>query len=232
MGNPTGGGAGAADTVRSELSALTVEVGSRYWLAVTLLSTALLISPLLPGGEKAPTSKPLALFPPVIGSWQGRDVPLEPRIVESLALDDHLNRLYESNSGEELILYVGYYRSQRSGAAIHSPKNCLPGAGWQPISSGHVYLTMPDGERAPVNLYQVQKGINRQIVLYWYQSHGRIIASEYWAKFYMVWDAIRFNRSDAALVRIIAPDNRDGSTACRAIAFAERTLGPLGNLIP
>jgi len=130
-------------------------------------------------------------------------------------------------------IYVGYYKSQRAGIVIHSPKNCLPGAGWQPVTSGYTDLVQPDGKRAKVNMYEVRKGLDRQIVLYWYQSHGRVIASEYWAKIYMVLDAIRIHRTDAALVRVVTPFNENRAEARqRAATFAERILEPLESLVP
>jgi EpsI family protein len=172
------------------------------------------------------------MFPKVLGSWQGHDFLIDSRIVDGLALDDYLNRLYENDSGEELGLYVGYYKSQRNGITIHSPKNCLPGAGWQPIISGYAELTQTDGQRVPVNMYLIQKGISRQVVLYWYESHGRIVASEYWAKIYMVLDAIRLNRTDAALVRVVTPVDQNGKFARqRAIKFAEQVSAELGAFI-
>ncbi|MGD0014201.1 MAG: exosortase C-terminal domain/associated protein EpsI, partial [Bryobacteraceae bacterium] len=45
----------------------------------------------------------------------------------------------------------------------------------------------------------------RSVVLYWYQSRERVIASEYSAKFYLVADAIRYNRTDTALIRVVVP---------------------------
>ncbi len=35
----------------------------------------------------------------------------------------------------------------------------------------------------------IRSGPNYQVVLYWYQNKGRIIASEYWEKIYLVLDA-------------------------------------------
>jgi EpsI family protein len=111
-------------------------------------------------------------------------------------------------------LYIGYYESQRQGDTMHSPLNCLPGAGWSPVQNDHLSINVPVSlgtttgarERSiEVNRYIIEKGVDRQVVLYWYQSHGRVVASEYWGKIYMVVDAIRINRTDGALVRVVAP---------------------------
>ena len=115
-------------------------------------------------------------------------------------------------------LYVGYHDSQRQGDTIHSPLNCLPGAGWQPLEQGRITVSVRDhGTARPapieVNRVVIGKGLDRQLVLYWYQSHRRVVASEYWGKVYTVLDAMRYNRTDAAMVRVITPV-RDGR-ACR-----------------
>lgn len=147
-------------------------------------------------------------FPMTIDSWRATvDPPMEPEILKVLGVDDYLSRIYFKPSGAAVGLYMGYYGSQRQGDTIHSPLNCLPGAGWEPAQEGRLTIANADGagRDITVNRYVVQKGLDRQLVLYWYQSRGRIVASEYWSKFYLIHDAIRANRTDGALVRVIAP---------------------------
>ena len=205
----------------------------RFWAMVLALAVATVGLHALSHGEPVLLSSPLSHFPLQFGPWHGREVPLDPDILKVAAVDDHLNRVYQTADGGAVGLYVGYYKSQQTGDAIHSPKNCLPGSGWQPVTAGRVDITLPNGTQAPVNLYVIEKGLDRQLVLYWYQSHGRIIASEYSAKFYMVRDAIRMNRTDSALVRIVTPFKQDRQQAqARATAFAEQMLAPLNGLIP
>jgi EpsI family protein len=141
-------------------------------------------------------------FPVQIGEWKGQDVPMDKQVLEVLHVDDYLSRNYVSKVGV-IGLYVGFYQTQRQGSAIHSPLNCLPGAGWNPIY--RTYLSLPVGtQNIAINRITIQKGQDKQVVLYWYQAHGRIVASEYWGKFYSIVDAIRINRTDAAMVRVIA----------------------------
>lgn len=205
----------------------------RFWMIVVFLTAATLGLHLLSHGEPVAPPQPLRNFPITFGAWVGRDIPIDPDILRVAAVDDYLNRQYRAPDGSAVGLYVGYYKSQQTGDAIHSPKNCLPGSGWQPVSSGRWDLTLPSGKREPVNLYIIEKGLERELVLYWYQSHGRVIASEYSAKFYMVRDAIRLNRTDSALVRIITPIKHDPEAAKeRATAFAQQALAPLEGLIP
>jgi EpsI family protein len=174
-------------------------------------------------------------FPKDIDSYKAvSEIPFDQETLKVLGVTDYLNRVYYSPSQGELGLYVGYFRTQRTGAQIHSPKNCLPGAGWQPVVSEIYQLPLNDGRKAPINLYVIRKDLDQEIVLYWYQSHGRIVASEYWGKFYMVYDAIRLNRTDAALVRITAPVRNGDLDAARAqaVAFAKQASADVDQIIP
>jgi EpsI family protein len=168
--------------------------------------------------EPVPTRVPLTEFPMQLDRWQGaRGEDFEKSVLDVLGVDDYINRIYRAQNGGPIGLYVGYYRSQRAGDTIHSPMNCLPGSGWTPISSGRMVVPVDQRElstaadrhaassSAEINRYLIQKNGETMLVLYWYQSHGRIVASEYWSKIYMVLDAIRLNRTDAALVRVVIP---------------------------
>jgi EpsI family protein len=164
--------------------------------------------------EHVPYAPPLAAFPANIDGWEmAQDLPLEPEVLDVLKADDTLNRLYARPAlSEEAFLFIAFFKTQRYGQAPHSPKNCLPGSGWEPIETGTVPITVPDRPRPIVsNRYVVAHGEQKSVVLYWYQSHGRVIASEYLAKFWLVADAIRYHRSDTALVRVVVPV-RDNDT--------------------
>jgi EpsI family protein len=179
--------------------------------------------------EAVPPRASLSTFPAQVGEWRAVAAPrFENSIVQVLGVDDYLNRVYATASGATLGLYIGYYASQRQGDTIHSPLNCLPGGGWEPMKKERIPLTFAGPVRSPqtvtVNRILVQKGLSRAVVIYWYQSHGRVIASEYWGKAYMVADAIRLNRTDGALVRVIAPVSDAGAAA---VAAADRQAGEL-----
>jgi EpsI family protein len=210
-----------------------VKANLRFWVMVLALTVAAVGLHALSHGAPVVLSNPLKNFPLELGTWHGSELPLDAEILKVAAVDDYLNRMYRAPDGRVLGLYIGYYKSQQTGDAIHSPKNCLPGSGWQPVTAGRLNIVLPNGTTAPVNLYVIEKGLERQVVLYWYQSHGRIVASEYWAKYYMVHDAIRMNRTDSSLVRIVVPFKRDRQAAeeCAA-AFAQQVLTPLQGFIP
>ena len=189
--------------------------------------------------EETPLRTSFALFPMQLGEWQGSQrPPFSDKVLAVLGLDDYLTRWYtRGQRGADL--YIGYWQSQRQGDAIHSPQNCLPGAGWEPISQRLLAFAdprNPAGEPLSVNRIVIQKGVQKQLVLYWYQSRGRVVGSEYWSKIYLVMDAARYNRTDAALVRIVVPfaGNAAAETAAEkeALDFVNVLLPQLGNFLP
>jgi EpsI family protein len=211
--------------------------GGRYWLMVAVLLGATAGLAHLSHGESTPPAMPMSEFPAKIGPWATViEWPLDKETRDLLGVTDYLNRGYwEPGMQRSLLgLFVGYFRSQRTGATIHSPKNCLPGAGWNPAKAAVYQLQLDDGRKVPINLYLIRKGLDSEVVLYWYQSHGRVVASEYWGKFYLVYDALRLNRTDAALVRITMPvtDGDEATAQARALSFAKQITGGLDQIIP
>jgi EpsI family protein len=210
--------------------------GARFYLTVALLSATTIL--LYGRGEKdrQVASAPLSTVPSQIHQWTGQDRPIDDRVLEVLGNGAFLSRLYTSNAHQPPVdLFIGYFPSQRSGSSIHSPKNCLPGSGWYFESSQRDEITADDGNPYQVGEYVISNGSARQYVVYWYQAHGRSIASEYWAKIYLVTDAIRTNRTDGALVRVITPvaSNEDLSAArSRAITFTAHLAPQLHRVIP
>lgn len=179
-------------------------------------------------------------FPMTIGNWRAVvDPPLDADILRVLGVDDYLSRIYYQPNGTAVGLYMGFYGSQRQGDTIHSPLNCLPGAGWEPVKDGRLTIPNADGQGRDitVNRYIVQKGLERQLVLYWYQAHGRVVASEYTSKLYLIHDAIRLNRTDGSMVRVIAPievgATDDGASAEQiAVAFVREIFPSLPAYLP
>ena len=186
-----------------------------------MLGRALIVFVLLAGGagviaqaertESVPIRSSFTLFPMQIGEWRGVQEPaFEPRVLEVLGVNDYLTRAYFRSDEAGVGLYIGYWESQRQGDTIHSPLNCLPGAGWTPVSKTYLEVASGTGnDRIEVNRYLVRKGLDSQLILYWYQSHGRAVASEYWSRFFLIRDAVRMNRTDGSIVRVIAPVRTD-----------------------
>jgi EpsI family protein len=184
-----------------------------------------------------PSRPPLRAFPIQINEWTGRVSPdFDERVVKVLGADEYLTRMYRQGAALPVDLFVGYYGSQTTGAVIHSPLNCLPGAGWQFISRERVGLEV--GARAQdagsartviVNRVVMQKGEERQVALYWYHERGRVVASEYMSRAYMMLDAARYGRTDGALVRVVTPAGTDGAAEEAAARLTEfvQTIFPL-----
>ena len=187
--------------------------------------------------EEIPTHVPLAELGPSAGTWrQTSDRPLDQETQDVLKADDVVDRNYISLSHPyPANLFVAFFKSQRTGVAPHSPKNCLPGSGWTAVLSETIHVDVP-GRPKPVeaNRYIVQRGEAKSLVLYWYQSRDRTVASEYKAKFFVALDAMRYNRTDTALVRVIVPlgagDPEPGLKA--AIDFVRAMYGPLRKHFP
>jgi EpsI family protein len=173
-------------------ASLLLSFGLRLWLTST---------PVIPARQ------PLGEFPRHLGKWEfASEGSISARLEPVLGADDYLLRSYRGPSGETAELFTAYYAVQYAGESMHSPKNCLAGAGWEPIQKGSLALTVSGASQAAaVNSYIIERDGQRFVMLYWYQIHGRMIASEYRLKAYLVWDAVCKRRRDGAVVRITVP---------------------------
>jgi exosortase D (VPLPA-CTERM-specific) len=144
-------------------------------------------------------------FPMGLGGWHGRRSTLESVFTDQLMLDDYLLADYVNGAGDVANLYIAYYDSQRKGEAVHSPRSCLPGGGWQMRDFGQRDLQSVsiNGKPLRVNRTLIELGNQRQLVYYWFQQRGRTIDNEFAVKWYLFWDALTRHRTDGALVRVI-----------------------------
>lgn len=199
-----------------------------------LAQAALLYSSIRP--EAVPESRPLAGMPLTMGSWDFTQEGVVDEDTQAvLKADDLLSREYRDGAtGVKGTLFVAAFRSQRNGKAPHSPKNCLPGSGWTQLTSDIYPIDVGMAQPIRVNRYVVQYNDERALVLYWYQSRDRIIASEYSAKFWVVADAIRLNRTDTALVRVVMPISNGNVEAAtgEAVSFVKAFFNPLRSILP
>lgn len=188
-------------------------------------------------GWNLPPHRPLADFPRVIDGWTGDDVAVSAQTREILGPADVLERFYRSDALQPAIeLFIAYFPSQRSGDTFHSPKHCLPGSGWTPVNSGEAEVGSLGRRPVSVNRLVIQNGDQSELVLYWYQSHGRVEASDYLARLYLLTDSLRFNRTDGAIVRITSPigglSNQLEVTDQRVREFAQAILPLLDQYAP
>lgn len=187
--------------------------------------------------EKAPAHKALEDFSLDAGAWTlVQNVDIDRETLDVLKADDILSRIYTNRAtGQSATLFVAYFKTQRTGKTPHSPKNCLPGSGWAPSQSGTLDIKVP-GREEPirVNRYIVSRGDNQSVVLYWYQAHNRVIASEYEAKIFTVIDSMRYNRSDTSIVRVVVPVAGGNTQAAvdTAVQFVQTIFDPLKEYLP
>lgn len=209
----------------------------RFAIAAGLIASTALLLQERGRTEVVPQHLPLSSFPEQLGNWSGTDIALDKDTLAVLGNGDFMERVYQDPSGNlpAVDLFVAYFASQRTGDTIHSPQNCLPGAGWNPEQKQRVTLSLPGHAPFPANRYVISKAESRRLVLYWYWAHDRGVASEYWAKFYLVKDAIRMNRSDGALVRItisMLPGETPDAAEQRVMSFASLVVPLLNTYIP
>ncbi len=214
--------------------------GIRFWTAAGILAMATGVLYARPDVDKVPKSEPVNNMPEQIGLWQGKDLPIDQAVLDILGKGDFLNRVYTSSRSDSAStpvvgLFIGYFPTQRTGQTIHSPQHCLPGAGWTFESSTYTDLRAQDSHSFRVGEYVITNGEQKQFVLYWYQAHGRSVANEYASKFYLIADAMRMNRTDGALVRVITPIATNESLDAarqRAVDFTSLMAPQLQRFIP
>jgi exosortase D (VPLPA-CTERM-specific) len=170
-----------------------------------------------------------AEFPAQLGQWQGRSSLLDPETEKALGVNDYILSDYVGPDGQPINFYVAYYDSQRKGESPHSPIVCIPGGGWAITKLQQINYT--DGaDEQPLNRVIIEKGIEKQLVYYWFDERGRKIASEWWAKFYLLSDAILRNRTDAALIRLttqILPGETEQGADRRLQSFMRHAIPKL-----
>ena len=184
-----------------------------------------------------PPRTPLTSFPLELGEWVGADIPIPPEILQTLDHGEFLQRDYldQNTNGPGVSLYLAYFPNQQAGRRHHLPENCLAGSGWSTVESGTTTLSLPGYSPFPANRYVITKGPDRQLVLFWFWGRGRGVASEDWADFYLVFDSLRLNRSDDALIRINTPlqaGEEPDAGQRRLLSLAEQVSPLVGSYIP
>jgi EpsI family protein len=179
---------------------------------VFAVATIVMHSPLVRPTPPEIEREPFALFPRALGpegEWRGTLRPdLSPAIAEILKADDYFSAGYvRPGAAAPVDLFIAWYRDQTKGG-IHSPEICIPGSGWEMSAITQTEIMVETGSQSmmiPVNRAIIQKGLERQLVYFWFELSGRRLTSDYAAKAWLVWDALRHGRTDGALVRLITP---------------------------
>ncbi len=208
------------------------------WLRVAITSFCLVAALLLvharSQGHATPLRRALDDFPTQIAAWEGQEATrLDIETLNILKVSDYVMRRYVDEAGRGVWVYLGYWESQRRGAQMHSPKNCLPGSGWEPLEASVVTIPVDDGRSIQVNRFLVQKNDQRELVLYWYRAQGEDVHGEVAAKAAMVKNAIIRNRTDGALVRVSAAvEGGVPETSDRLVAFVQAMYPQLADYLP
>jgi exosortase D (VPLPA-CTERM-specific) len=222
-------------TAGTGASIQTSGVSLQVWCSFGLIGILALASPaLIKSGESIPSRLPLLDFHMQLGPWRGATEAMEKQYLDVLKLDDYLLATYVRDR-QSVNLYVGYYESQQKGRTPHSPAACIPGGGWAINSMNVVDVRYPQGSTFPVNRAVIQKGDERQLVLYWFKQRDRLLAHEGLVKFYLFWDSITKHRSDGALVRLVTSiRSQDDEAAAehRLLEFAGLVSTELPRFVP
>jgi len=175
-------------------------------------------------------------FPMHVAGWQGEPMVMERQYVDVLRFDDYLLANYQGPGGP-INVYAAYYRSQEKGRATHSPKTCIPGGGWEIASLDEVVVPVGQGGESGfrANRVMIQKGEQKQVVLYWFKQRNRVVTSEYLVKFFLFVDALTMKRTDGALIRLVAavqPGESEGAADHRVMQMAAAVQPLLPAYVP
>ena len=192
---------------------------------------------LLPKSREIPIKKTLETFPKKIGNWTfSEQIFFSDKVTALLGVDDYIQFEYLSPDKKKIDLYISYFDSQKEGKGFHSPKNCMPGAGWNVVQCGAEQLEIHHSKPKAIEINKmiIQRGAEQAIVFYWFQSRGRFIRSEYMQKIYLVLDSILKRRTDGSFVRIMMPTKKvaEEQEMEKLREFAEQVIYILKGYLP
>lgn len=208
-------------------------------LAAVILSAALSLGWLLfPTAERVvPDRTPFLLFPRQVGSLNASFESLDPAVAQTLAADDYVSATFEGGGQLPINFFVAYYDNQTEGGGIHSPEVCLPVGGWEMSDLAPYEVSFPDTVYGTFKLNRaiIQKGVNKQLVYYWFEQRGRRFTNDFVTKFVVIFDSWTKGRLDGALVRFVTPIDPEGGEAAadaRLKAFMAQALPLLPRFVP
>ena len=197
-------------------------------LACILITFILLQS--VTGTNATPILQPLSNFPQQIGQWTLQNTRQSSEgVIDLLGVNDYIDYTYQDNNGNIINFYVGFYESVGTTGSYHSPKNCLPGGGWGIDSTKTIKI-----DQVNVSEMIIRNGSQYKVVLYWFQNRGRIIASEYLEKIYLVLDALFMKRRDGSFVRLMVQTPHSSIDKAEILLknFAQLSMTQLDNYLP
>jgi EpsI family protein len=207
---------------------------SRVLTAVILLQGVLFYA--FANTEHVPVAPDLKTIPRQLNDWQTiQESEVSAEVEGVLRADTTLSRVYVNQATRnQADLFIAFFRSQRAGVTPHSPKVCLPAAGWVSTEDSTIPVQIPGvAQSIDVNRYVIFRGPAKSVILYWYQTPYRVVANELAAKWFLVVDGFRHRRSDASLVRVVAPviDDKEDAANRTAVSFVQTFYKPIDDLL-
>jgi len=206
----------------------------QFWLIAFILVVAIIYLKVFATIEAIPLPVDINNFPKQVGSFTMiGSSEFSENVLRELGVSSYINRNYRDEDGHGLSLYLGYYEEQREGSMIHSPKHCMPGSGWNPVESSVVPINVSgSNESYKVNRILFQKGMDKLLMHYWYQGRNRVVANEYFDRFFLILDSIFRHRSEGALVRVIGPWDPTGNNEKKQEQFVAKLFPVLQQNLP
>ncbi|MEW5925024.1 MAG: exosortase C-terminal domain/associated protein EpsI [Candidatus Zixiibacteriota bacterium] len=197
----------------------------QYLLSITLILLGGIIGNVLRFTEKKPDRIPdFSQIPLAYADYSGTEQVLPDFTYDILKADFTTVRDYKTSDGEKVEFFLAYFKSQKYGSQIHSPKHCLPGGGWR-IEEIHPYLLqLADGQKKEVNRLIISIDGHKSLMLYWYETRSGEIRNEYGLKFDLVKNSLLVRPTDAAIIRVTvsAPEGNFEKATRRAVDFIQR----------
>ncbi len=213
-------------------------LGPAYLCSVVVLVPFSFFSTAIHDRDEVPSPRASFIdFPMQLNGWQGSAFALEKHYIDALRFDDYVLADYRLGMDQLVNFYAAYYRSQKKGQSAHSPQSCLPGGGWEIASLTHAELPSSSAMAQPLraNRAVIQKGDQKQIVLYWFKQRDRNLTDEFLVKWYLLWDGFARRRTDGALVRVaslVGPGESEAAVDQRLQKFAGVVGQELTRFVP
>lgn len=189
------------------------------WLPAGLLALGCVFTLAVDRQQRMALPLPLDSIPVTLADRAGTAKEIGQDEATAAGMSSYLLRFFPGTVGP-FEIYVGYYDQQTQGKTIHSPKNCLPGSGWEALQQTTTVIPGPRGP-ATVNRYLLQNKQQRALVFYWYQGRGRVAANEYQVKWQLLRDAALRGRTEESLVRIVVWLNGETTEEAAATLAAQ-----------
>jgi EpsI family protein len=206
-----------------------------YTPALVLFAGCLLLFQGTRDQQTVPLAGSLKTILPQVGTYRVEDQVVGDEERRIAGMSDYVARIYWQDTTPMFTTYVGYYERQTQGKSIHSPRNCLPGAGWQIVRPGTATVVAAGGPQV-VNRYVLKNGSSLAITYYWYQGRGRVVASEYAVKLNLLRDAALVGHTEEALVRLVVlvdpADTAQTKADALAMRIAPRLMNEVGKVLP